>query len=125
MDTLELNQSQTQRVIFVAAKFRKEVTSTVLWLMNYGIVAQCFLTSVYQQGTQHFLTMEQIIPIKDAEEYTIKMAEKQQEQIQIHTTQSKTHTLRRTFWQKLLPESNALCPLFVNVNPTSDHWLSA
>ena len=40
-EELELNKGATQRIILVAAKFRKEVTSSVLWLMNYNIRAQC------------------------------------------------------------------------------------
>lgn len=94
---MEMNQLQTQRVIFVAAKFRKEVTSTVLRLMDYGIRTQCFITSIYEQGEQHFLTMEQIIPIKDAEEYTISIAEKKQEEITIQTKISKRHQLCKEF----------------------------
>jgi hypothetical protein len=37
-----LNRKGTQRVIMVAANFRKEVTNTALWLMQFGIRAQCF-----------------------------------------------------------------------------------
>jgi hypothetical protein len=69
--------------------------------------------------------MDQIIPIKDAEDYTIKMAEKQQEQAQIQKSQSQRHKLRREFWTKLLPLSNKLTSLFANINPTDDHWISA
>lgn len=125
IDGMEMNQLQTQRVIFVAAKFRKEVTSTVLRLMDYGIRTQCFITSIYEQGEQHFLTMEQIIPIKDAEEYTISIAEKKQEEITIQTKISKRHQLCKEFRWQLLPEINKYIPLYHNVNPTTDHWLSA
>lgn len=124
-DEIEFNTTQSQRIILVAANFRKEVTSTALRLMNYWIKVQCFKTTIYVQWDSHFLTMDQIIPIPDAEEYTIKIAEKQQEQAQIQTSQSKKHKIRREFRQKLLPESNKLISLFSNVNPTDDHRLSA
>lgn len=36
-EEIVLNQRMAQRIILVAANFRKEVTSTVLWLMNFKI----------------------------------------------------------------------------------------
>lgn len=124
-DEIEFNSMQSQRIILVAANFRKEVTSTALRLMNYWIRVQCFKTTIYVQWDSHFLTMDQIIPIPDAEEYTIKIAEKQQEQVQIQKSQSERHKIRKQFWEKLLPLSNKLNSLFSNINPTNDHWLSA
>lgn len=124
LDEIEFNSTQSQRVILVAANFRKEVTSTVLWLMNYGLRVQCFKATVYAQWENHFLTLDQIIPIKDAEDYTIKMAEKQQEQIQIQSSQSKIQNIRKDFWQRLLNESNKLFPLFNGTSPWKEQWLS-
>jgi hypothetical protein len=125
LDEIEFNTTQSQRLILVAANFRKEVTSTVLRLMNYGLRVQCFKATVYAQWENHFLTLDQIIPIKDAEDYTIKMAEKQQEQAQIQTKQPERHKIRKEFWQRLLPISNTLTTLFSNISPTTDHWISA
>lgn len=45
-----LNRKGTQRVIMVAANFRKEVTNTALWLMQFGIRAQCFKVTPYRFG---------------------------------------------------------------------------
>lgn len=36
-EELEINAGQSQRIIMVAGNFRKKVTSTVLWLMNYKL----------------------------------------------------------------------------------------
>ena len=41
-EEIQLNKGVTQRIILITAKFRKEVTSTVLWLMNYKVRLQCF-----------------------------------------------------------------------------------
>jgi len=57
---LRLNQGVTQRLVLVAARFRKEVTSTVLWLMNYGVRLQCFRATVYSQEEDLFLSVDQI-----------------------------------------------------------------
>ena len=124
-DEIEINSTQSQRVMLVAGNFRKEVTSTVLWLMNYGLRIQCFKATVYVQWDNHLLMVDQIIPIQDAEEYTIKMAEKQQEQIHIQTSQTTKHTLYKEFWGKLLPICNILTPLFANRSTSQDSRLYA
>ena len=41
LDEALINQSRTQRIIMVAANFRKEVTNTALWLMQFGLRVQC------------------------------------------------------------------------------------
>jgi len=41
-EDIGLNKGVTQRIILIAAKFRKEVTSTVLWLLNFKVRLQCF-----------------------------------------------------------------------------------
>jgi len=68
-DDVALNQGQTQRIIMVSGSFRKEVTSTVLWLLNFRMRIQCFKATPYSMGDQLFLNIEQVIPLKDAEDY--------------------------------------------------------
>jgi hypothetical protein len=69
--------------------------------------------------------MEQIIPIQDAEEYTISMASKQQEEIQTQSKQHRVHKIRKEFWDKLLPLANQKSSLFSNISSSKDHWISA
>lgn len=47
-DELALNKGYGQRIILVASNIRKEVNSTVMWLMNYNIRIQCFRVTPYQ-----------------------------------------------------------------------------
>lgn len=124
-DEIEFNKSNSQRIMFVAAKHRKEVTSTALWLINFGLRVQCFKATAYVQLEQHFLTVEQIIPVKEAEEYIISMVSKQQEEVIQKKSDKKRHAIRKSFWEKLLPALNKTTDLFLNVSPTTNHWLSA
>ena len=124
-DELQINKGQTQRIIMVAGNFRKEVTSTVLWLMNYKLRIQCFKVTPYALDEQLFLDIEQIIPMKDTEEYVISMADKTQEDISSQEELKSRHHLRIEFWKMLLKEFNSKSSLFQNVNPTKDHWISA
>jgi hypothetical protein len=121
----KLNQENSIRIILVAAKFRKEVTSTVLWLLNYGIKMQCHRVTPYKMGEKVLLNIEQIIPLRDAEDYTIRLAKKAQDQALVREENSHRYVVRKEFWQQLLPEINKRSNLFQNVNATRDHWLSA
>lgn len=120
-----LNVGNTQRIIMVAGEFRKEVTSTVLWLMNYGLRVQCFKATPFKLQDQLFLNMEQIIPIKEAEEFVISMANKTREEVGNQEQMKERHVVRKKFWSAYLKEINNVCSLYLNVSPGKDHWLSA
>ena len=122
---LSLNSGQTQRIIMIAGNFRKEVTSTVLWLLNYKLRIQCFKATPYQLGDQLFLSIEQIIPMKEAEDYVISMADKAQEDISTQDELKSRHLLRLEFWKELLKEINKQPNSFQNCSPSKDNWISA
>ena len=124
-EEIVLNQGVSQRVILIAGKFRKE-TSTVLWLMNYKIQIQCFRATPYAMGDELFLNIEQIIPMKDAEDYMIGLADKAQDEIENKSQINATKIIRQEFWQKLLPAmNNTGSKLFAKVHGSSYHWMGA
>ena len=122
-DELQLNQGSNQRIIMVAANFRKEVTSTVLWLLNYKLRIQCIRVTPYSMNDSLFLDVEQIIPLKDSEEYVISMADKNQDDINAQETGKARHNLRMEFWTKFLKELNQKTNLYGNLSPTKDNWI--
>jgi hypothetical protein len=109
----------------IAGEFRKEVTSTVLWLLNYGLRVQCFKAIPYKLGEQLFLNLEQIIPIKEAEDFVISMAKKSREEVGIQEELKERHIIRRKFWTAYIKETNKVSSLYQNVSPGKDHWISA
>jgi len=120
---ISLNEDD-QRMILVAAKFRKEVTSTVMWMLNHGIKAQCFKVTPYEYNHQVLLDMEQIIPVKEAEDYIIKMADKTREEKEVKEANRDILELRKTFWIELLEKFSTYSTQFKNVNASTDHWIS-
>ncbi len=124
-DEIAINKGNTQRMILVAANFRKEVTSTVLWLMNYKLRIQCFKATPFGLEEQLFLTLEQIIPTKDTEDFIISMAGKTQDEITTQENLKSRHHIRFDFWTRLLPKLKYKTPIFQNSSPSKDHWLSA
>ena len=121
---ISLNEND-QRMILVAGNFRKEVTSTVMWMLNHGIRVQCFKVTPYEYNEQILLDMEQIIPVKEAEDYIIKMADKTREVKEVKETNRDINELRKSFWNELLTKFNTFSSQYKNVNPGLDHWLSS
>lgn len=121
---LSLNKGVTQRIILVAARFRKEVTSTVLWLMNFKVRLQCFRATTYSMGDELFLNMEQIIPTKEAEEFMIGLAVKAQDEVVGADAQVARHGIRKEFWAELLKVMNSKSSLFSNITPSTVNWIS-
>ena len=121
---ISLNLAQTQRIILVAAHFRKEVTSTVLWLMNYKLRVQCFKATPYELDNQLVLNVEQIIPVKEAEEYIISMADKTQDDRNTQEQLKSRHHLRLDFWKMLLKEISQNSSSWQNISPSKDNWIS-
>jgi hypothetical protein len=124
-DEIILNQINTQRIILVAANFRKEVTSTVLWLLNYKLHLQCFKATPFALADQLFLTLEQIIPTKGTEDFLISIADKTQDNISTQEGLKTIHILRTEFWNKLLPLLKGKTPIFQNISAGKDNWLNS
>jgi hypothetical protein len=121
-----LNSGNQQRIMLVAAQFRKEVTSTVMWLLTHGITLQCFKVTPYQLDDQLFLNIEQIIPTPEAEEFMIGMSAKETEQKSTEAELKNGHRLRLAFWEQTLEAmKHSSTTLFNNISPTKDHWLNA
>lgn len=120
---VELN-NEDQRIIMIAAHFRKEVTSTAMWLLDHHIKIKCITVTPYELNGQILLETEQIIPVVNAEEYLIKIANKKQEEVINKEKKQTRHTIRINFWTHLLEEMNEKSDLFKNVNPSKDNWLN-
>ena len=77
LDDVVLNAGTDQRIILIAANFRKEVTAAALWLCDHRVRAQCFRVIPYGSGKDLFIDIQQIIPTPEAEDFMISMAEKE------------------------------------------------
>ncbi len=115
--------TNTQRLILVAANFRKEVTSSVLWLMNFKIRLQCFKVTPYALNDQLFLSVEQILPTKDAEDFSISLASKAQEEVEKQETLKSSQQIRIRFWERLVASNGTVNNLYSNNSPTKESWM--
>ena len=126
LDATVLNAGNEQRLILVAANFRKEVTATVLWLLGHGIRVQCFRVLAYSLGEELLIDLQQIIPTPEAADYMIGMAAKESEEKSVQGTQKRRHELRRAFWTKTLEALRTHgVTRFANISPSKQNWLAS
>ncbi|HZR89128.1 MAG TPA: DUF4268 domain-containing protein [Bradyrhizobium sp.] len=122
---LILNKGSTQRIILIAANFRKEVTSTILWLLNFKLRIQCFRVRPWGSGDDIFLDVDQIIPTKDAEEYMIGLASKSLDEVEAAAEEKTRNKVRRQFWAELLKAAGPKLTRFANISPSNFHYINA
>lgn len=99
-EDLLLNRND-QRIIFVSNNYRKEVTSTVLWLLNHDIQIQCFRATPFSMGEEIFLQVEQIIPLPETKEFMIDVMEKEKEEKSKSKAVAEGEARLVEFWSKL------------------------
>ncbi len=66
------------RIIIASKGFRPEVTATVLWLRKFGVDISCIKLTPYKIDDENIgLVSTKIIPLPEAEDYLIKVEEKE------------------------------------------------
>jgi hypothetical protein len=119
-DEVDLNNEQ--RIILVSGSYRKEVTSTVLWLRNkYLLNIKCFEVSLSNLNGQYILDIEQIIPAKkEVDDYMISISDKNREEITIKARTAKN----LEFWTTIIASSNKTNKLYESISPSKDSWIA-
>ena len=126
LDEAVLNPGSDQRIILIAAAFRKEVTATALWLLSHGLSIQCFTVTPFSYGEELLIDIRQVIPTPEAEEYMIGMASKDEEEKKVKRGQTEREARHLEYWELVLEEINrGASSLFRNVSAGKGHWLSA
>jgi hypothetical protein len=120
------NSGSGQRLLLIAANFRREVTSTVLWLRNHQIDIRCVRATPYKLNDEVLLNFEQIIPVPEAADFMIGISEKSAEARVNSDSDLARYSQRREFWSACLDRlKSSDIRLYDNISPSKDHWLSA
>ena len=72
--------AQDVRIVLASADFSKELTTAVMWLNERGVDIRCIRLKPYADGIRLLLDVQQIIPLPEAEEYQVRIKEKQQQE---------------------------------------------
>jgi hypothetical protein len=67
---------ESVRIVLAASHFRKEITSTVLWLNDKGLDISCVRLTPYNNDGKVFLDVDRFIPLAGAEEYQVAVRNK-------------------------------------------------
>lgn len=68
------------RIVLASAEFSKEITSSVIWLIGHGVDIRCVRIRPYGDSERVLLDVQQLIPLPEAEEYQIRIREKQSDE---------------------------------------------
>ena len=98
LDGVQINEGASQRVFMLATRLRREVTATALWLSNFGIDVRCFKLSPFLHGDEALLSIEQVIPVPEAQDYMIGVSKKRREEEQTRSTRKQADGRKKAFW---------------------------
>ncbi len=82
--------AQDVHIVLASAEFSKELTSSVLWLRDYGLNIRCVRLKPYRFAEQVLVDVQQIIPLPEVEEFQIQVREKVQKERQARTNKDYT-----------------------------------
>lgn len=72
--------AQEIKIILASAEFSKELTTSVMWLNDFGLDIQCIRMHPYNDNGQTYLDIQTVIPIPEVEDYQIRIREKKQKE---------------------------------------------
>jgi hypothetical protein len=113
--------AQDVRIILASGDFSKELTTSVMWLNNRDMDIKCVRIKPYSDGGRVLIDVQQVIPLPEAEDYQVKVREKEQQKRS--TLTKERHILRFRFWEGLLNYAKTKTKLHENRSPTRYHWV--
>lgn len=72
--------AQDVRIVLVSAEFSKEITTTVLWLNDYGLDIRCVRIKPYNDKGRTLVDVEQVIPLPEASQYQVSVSAKNRQE---------------------------------------------
>ena len=82
--------SENPRIILASADFSKELTTSALWLNQVGLDVTCLQLKPHKLGDSVLLESRQIIPLPEAEEYTIQQRKRHIERQEVSNVSTYT-----------------------------------
>lgn len=67
---------QDVRIVLASAEFSKELTSSVLWLIDHTVDIRCVRLKPYVAEGRVFVDVQQIIPLPEVHEYQVQIRDK-------------------------------------------------
>ena len=85
----KFNRDRDVRIILVSSGFSIELTTTVLWLRDRDVDIRCVKMTPYRHEGKLLVQTEQVIPLPEAEEFTVKIGMKRAEEKSARTAEAR------------------------------------
>ncbi len=72
--------AQEVRIVLASADFSKELTTSVMWLNDFGLDMRCVRMHPYVSDGQMLLDIQTVIPIPEAADYQVRIRDKKQKE---------------------------------------------
>ena len=72
--------AQEVKIILASAEFSKELTTSVMWLNDFGLDIRCVRMHPYNNGGETLLDVQTVIPIPEVADYQVRIREKKQKE---------------------------------------------
>ena len=69
---------QEVKIVLASAEFSKELTTSVMWMNDFGLDIRCVRMHPYVSGGQILLDVQTVIPIPEVADYQVRIREKKQ-----------------------------------------------
>lgn len=103
------------KIILASADFSREITTSVIWLNQYGLDIRCVRFRPYKMENGAVLVdVQQIIPLPEASDYQTRIRAKEREGKQ---QRAERYDLRFQFWTGLLEHARTRTQLHANRSP--------
>jgi hypothetical protein len=116
--------AQNVRIVLVSSAFSKEITTSVMWLNERNMDIRCVRMNPYQDGHRVLVDVQQLIPLPEAADYIIRVREKEMKTQEGRRQEGERQELRRAFWESLFERAAGKTPLFENISPSPNAWVS-
>ena len=78
--------AQDVRIVLASAEFSRELTTSVLWLIDHDVDIRCVRLKPYNFERRVLVDVQQIIPLPEAVEYQVQVREKARKERQARTS---------------------------------------
>ena len=83
--------AQEVKIALVSAEFSRELTTSVMWLNDFGLDIRCVRMQPYTNGEEVYLDVRTIIPLPETADYQIQIREKKQREREArHSSRDRT-----------------------------------
>jgi hypothetical protein len=77
--------AQDIRIVLASAEFSRELTTSVLWLIERGIEIRCVRLQPYGLDSRILVDVQQIIPLPEVAEYQVRVTQKKRKEREART----------------------------------------